>query len=151
MAYHNCDWCSRRFEGSSYTSDDSGCRYCSKRCANEAEGIPFDSWTRSCFITTATCKADNLPDDCHSLTALRAFRDDWMSATAARRALVTQYYALAPQMVERINARPDRDEFYAMLRDRFILPAVARVDVGDANGAETVYTEMMTWLGVQLG
>ena len=52
------------------------------------------------------------PDDCEELTALRGFRDGYMKKTEEGRALVEEYYRIAPEIVKEINASPKRDEYY---------------------------------------
>ena len=44
------------------------------------------------------------PDDGPALTALRAFRDGYMMRTPERRALVAEYYEIAPKLVAAIPA-----------------------------------------------
>ena len=62
-----------------------------------------------CFLTTACCQYKGLPDDCRELTELRAFRDGWLAETEEGRALTAEYYAMAPGIVERIQASPRRE------------------------------------------
>jgi hypothetical protein len=92
------------------------------------------TWRRDngcCFITTATCLALGLEDDCHDLTALRGFRDRVMRASVAGAADVDIYYAIAPAIVAAIDGRPDRLDCYEKIHDIFIAPAVAACDRGD--------------------
>ena len=42
------------------------------------------------------------PDDGPTLTTLRTFRDEYLLATPAGRALVREYYAVAPVIVARV-------------------------------------------------
>ncbi|MFG6443359.1 CFI-box-CTERM domain-containing protein [Roseateles sp. LKC17W] len=49
-----------------------------------------------CYITTAVCKINGLPDDCLELETLRSFRDDVLMHTREGRALVARYYEIAP-------------------------------------------------------
>ena len=52
-----------------------------------------------CFLTTAVVELRGEADGGPTLTALRAFRDGYMTRTADRRALVEEYYAVAPMIV----------------------------------------------------
>ena len=92
------------------------------------------TWRREngcCFITTATCLALGLDDDCHDLTVLRGFRDRVMRASVAGAADVDIYYAIAPEIVAEIDRRPDRVDCYERIYRRFIAPAVEACDRGD--------------------
>jgi hypothetical protein len=65
-----------------------------------------------CFLTTACVQARDLPDDCAELTVLRGFRDGYLSENAERKSMVAEYYEIAPEIVEAIQATPDsRREF----------------------------------------
>ena len=57
-----------------------------------------------CFLTTAVVELRGETEGGPTLTALRAFRDGYMTRTAERRALVEEYYAVAPTIVAAISA-----------------------------------------------
>ena len=57
-----------------------------------------------CFLTTAVTERRGEPDDGPTLTMLREFRDGYMTRTPERRALVEEYYAIAPKLVAAIPA-----------------------------------------------
>lgn len=46
-----------------------------------------------------------LPDDCHELTALRAFRDGYMSAIPGGADDIKEYYRCAPAIVAAIYSK----------------------------------------------
>ena len=100
----------------------------------------------NCFITTAVCEDSGLPDDCRELTVLRAFRDRHMKSSPARLAMLARYYQDAPDVVAKINFSAHRSETYAMLRDRFINPAVQAAESGDDLLAEQLYVDGMNWV-----
>ena len=64
-----------------------------------------------------------------------------MLATPERKALVKQYYAQAPAIVSAIAKRADRAQFYADMRQRFILPAVLAIQVGWNDVAMKLYMD----------
>ena len=70
-----------------------------------------------CFLTTAVMGLRGEPDGGPTLTALRAFRDGYMTRTAERRALVEEYYAIAPKLVAAIPADHDEWERIALAVD----------------------------------
>ncbi|MES2937670.1 MAG: hypothetical protein V4864_08300 [Pseudomonadota bacterium] len=70
---------------------------------------------KKCFLTSACVDFRGLPDDCHELTVLRALRDGWMRAQPQGPALIEEYEAIAPALVDAIDASPERDVFYARI------------------------------------
>jgi hypothetical protein len=73
---------------------------------------PRSSW---CFITTACVRTFNLPDDCHELTVLRKFRDEYMMAVPNGPSMIQEYYRIAPAIVQEIDLLPDPKKIYAGL------------------------------------
>ena len=65
-----------------------------------------------CFLTTACVEYKGLADDCEELTKLRAFRDNYLKTTEEGKAVVEEYYRIAPQIVEKINASAKKAEIY---------------------------------------
>ena len=57
-----------------------------------------------CYLTTACVNARGLPDNCLELTTLRAFRDKVLMSSSVGREVIREYYQVAPQIVERVNA-----------------------------------------------
>lgn len=98
-----------------------------------------------CFITTTVCESRGEADDCPTLQKLRAFRDSYMQETKQRQDLVRLYYDCAPKIVDRINARADRQAFIEYLYCRFIVPACASIDHGLLNDAFNLYTQMIVY------
>jgi hypothetical protein len=97
-----------------------------------------------CFITTAICEIDGLPDDCEELTILRRFRDSFMMADEHKRELVVQYYNIAPDVVKALKKLPDNGKFsFGVLKDNYLLPAIEMVKSGDNEGALKTYTAMV--------
>jgi len=73
-----------------------------------------------CFLTTACVTARGLPDDCEELQVLRTFRDGYLRRLPEGPALIEEYYARAPRIVELISRRDDArriwEEVYQTLR-----------------------------------
>ena len=55
-----------------------------------------------CFLTTAVILTRGEADDGPTLTTLRGFRDGWLAETEEGRALISEYYVLAPGIVSAI-------------------------------------------------
>ncbi|HET6763557.1 MAG TPA: CFI-box-CTERM domain-containing protein, partial [Longimicrobiaceae bacterium] len=92
-----------------------------------------------CFLTTACVEARGLADDCAELTTLRAFRDGYMRAQPAGRAMIEEYYRIAPAIVRRMKASPRYPQEIAALYDRLVAPAVALVQAGRNTEALRLY------------
>lgn len=56
-----------------------------------------------CFITTAVCEFMGKADDCEELTILRRFRDEWLAKQPGGRALIKEYYRVAPLIVKKLK------------------------------------------------
>lgn len=94
-----------------------------------------------CFLTTACVTHAGLPDDCHQLTILREFRDDYVMGLPNGPALVEEYYAVAPTIVQSIMQSPDKA---AVLGRMFgtIQECVSQVESGCAHLAVTSYSQL---------
>ena len=101
-----------------------------------------------CFLTTAIVEKRGEPDDGPTLSALRRFRDGYMTATPERRALVDSYYETAPRIVAAIpEDHADWDRIGARIDE-----AVAAIGDGEDDAAFDVYVAMTErlserWLG----
>lgn len=60
-----------------------------------------------CFITTAACEYQGLPDDCYELMVMRRFRDSVLLTTSEGRKLVSSYYEIAPRILSRLDKNRD--------------------------------------------
>ena len=101
-----------------------------------------------CFLTTAVAERRGEPDDGPALTALRAFRDGYMARTAERRALVAEYYAVAPAIVAAVP--PDHADWERIAGA--VDAAVAAIAAGDDDEAFGIYAALVRrlkadWLG----
>jgi hypothetical protein len=96
-----------------------------------------------CFISTAICRAEHLPDDCHELSILRKFRDDYVLLSTEGQNLVRRYYSIAPGIVGRIDARSDSSEIYFILRWHFIDPILSFIENLYYGKATAHYIEMV--------
>ncbi|MCR4734504.1 MAG: hypothetical protein K5829_05825 [Treponema sp.] len=145
-----CTWCGRSMEKPAYYwSNIFGTRkyFCSQKCAYEwadAEGIDHSnvSQVSDCFITTATCKSRNLPDDCHELTVLRMFRDTYMKTDEKMSKEVEEYYLKAPLICKKIDELENSSELYEEIYQKYIKPAVAAVEAGENDKAHDIYSTM---------
>lgn len=93
-----------------------------------------------CFITTAVCELHGKPDDCHELTVLRKFRDEYMIPNYPDE--ITQYYTEAPAIVDTIRSLPLGNSIFESFRLVYIEPAVAAIEAGDNEKARRIYSEL---------
>ena len=146
-AEHECYNCGRYIlSGDKYIEEKlgDGHNFCSLRCFREyADMNPKDSSVGSCFITTATCKSKNLPDDCHELTTLRSFRDTFMKKNPEMKAEVEEYYKIAPVICATINKLENSDEIYDSIRNLYLNDAVKAVDKQELQKAHDIYKKMV--------
>ena len=95
-----------------------------------------DGW---CFLTTACTEARGLPDDCHELQVLRCFRDGYVAGLDGGRALISEFYRIAPTILRRIAARPDAARVYDALYRNLVSRSVAQIEAGQFAAAFSTY------------
>ncbi len=104
-----------------------------------------------CYITTAVCEAFGKPDDCYELTKLREFRDYRLVAMDGGRELIDEYYRTAPELVRRIEARPDRKKIYEILLHDYIEPCINMIEYGLYESCRHKYVEMVNYVKALVG
>ena len=118
---------------------------CNDRCnyweeANEVSG-------GGCFLTTACCQYKGLPDNCYELETLRRFRDEVLFEKEEGIQLVKEYYRIAPGLVKKIEAMPDKErtEILENIYQK-ILQVLNKIKSGDNEGAIARYYSMVCWV-----
>lgn len=96
-----------------------------------------------CFITTAVCESMGQSDDCYELESLRAYRDGYLLKTEEGKALVEEYYDLAPAIVWVIDMHRDREKIYEDLYHSRLLPCIRCIEKGDNETCRDLYTDMV--------
>ena len=101
-----------------------------------------------CFITTAVMKhmSGEFDDNCEELTILRNFRDTYLAAQPGGPALIKEYYATAPAIVEKVSEREDSGQVWKILHRNYISKAVAQIKEGKDVEAFDTYVNMIDWL-----
>ncbi len=92
-----------------------------------------------CFLTTAVVEMRGEADDGPTLATLRKFRDGWLAETDEGRALIAEYYLVAPRIVEAI---PEGHEDWSWIADR-VDAARAAILAGDNPAALAIYADMV--------
>ena len=103
-----------------------------------------------CFITTAVCQTMNKPDNCYELNAFRRFRDEYMSRTNQGKALIEEYYKIAPAIVAYLNLCTDYRLRYQLLWTNYLLPCLKSIEEGKYAECERSYTRMVSVLKEEL-
>ncbi len=96
-----------------------------------------------CFITAAACIHAGEGDDSSCLDDVRYFRDTYMQGTGDRRALVKEYYRIAPAIVDAIDAESDSAAEYERIRAEYLDRAVECIRRSDNESAEQIYVAMV--------
>lgn len=96
----------------------------------------------SCFLTTACVAYMKKPDDCEELTVLRSFRDGYMLTNKEGKALVDEYYTIAPVIVEKLMASEHADAYFKDIYQT-ILKCVQLIKSGENEQAIDVYKQMV--------
>lgn len=118
----------------------------SKNYSRRSETYNYSGGGGLCFITTAVCKSFDKPDDCYELTAFRAFRDNYLRSRAGGAELIRRYYAIAPEIVRRIDASVDPARIYRGIWDTYLAPCLAAIESGDNEACLERYQDMVLTL-----
>lgn len=97
-----------------------------------------DSGT-GCFITTACVQAKGLNDDAYELNILRTFRDQYIKNLPEGNQVISEYYRVAPQIVEAINETHSVNEIYSMLYDTLVARSLQLIQLGKKHEAYLNY------------
>lgn len=95
-----------------------------------------------CFLTSACVAYMKKPDDCEELTVLRNFRDGYMAKTEEGKALIEEYYAVAPAIVQKIESSNKADEYYKDIYQT-VLRCIEAIRSGENETAVALYKQMV--------
>jgi hypothetical protein len=104
-----------------------------------------------CFITTAVCDSMDKEDDCYELVRFRCFRDTYMQLTPERKALVEEYYKIAPVIVALINTEYGTEEKYRAIWQKYLLPCLKDIEKDRLSDCEIRYIHMIEELKNEYG
>ncbi len=97
-----------------------------------------------CFITTATLTSLGKSDNCAELEAFRNFRDKWLLLQPDGTQLISEYYAIAPQIVAKIDLSPDRINIYRDLWANHLKPCLNLLTEGRFVDVKILYQGVIT-------
>jgi len=95
---------------------------------------------KGCFLTTACVDFMGKTDDCEELQALRAFRDGYMQTQPEGQALITEYYHIAPGIVDTIADCDNADHIYLDLYERLVCNSIVLIKAGQEEEAMKNYS-----------
>lgn len=96
-----------------------------------------------CYITTAVCEGLGKGADCAELRLLKDYRDRYMEATPEGRAMVEEYYDIAPTIVKRIEKEADSREIYLGLYRDYIVPCIHMIQDRQYEECRDTYQDMV--------
>lgn len=106
--------------------------------------------SKLCYITTAVCESLHKPDDCYELTVLRDYRDEYLLKEGSEgKAIVDEYYNIAPSIVKHINKQKDADAIYQQLWEEYLSPCISFIEEGKNEACKEVYSNMVRSLQEQ--
>ena len=92
-----------------------------------------------CFLTSACVEAEGLPDNCHELSVLRRFREEYLRKIPGGPDEIAEYYFVAPQIVEAIKLRKDALDVFKSIYTEVIKPCVEMIERGENDKAHKLY------------
>lgn len=92
-----------------------------------------------CFLTSACVEAEGLPDNCHELSVLRRFREEYLRKIPGGPDEIAEYYFVAPQIVEAIKLRKDALDIFKSIYTEVIKPCVEMIERGENDKAHKLY------------
>ena len=104
---------------------------------------------RFCFITTAVCRALQKGDDCEELMVMRRFRDDARVADPLLQEMIGEYYRVAPEIIQRIQASGQADAVYQQLWTDELCPVLHNLHHHEYRQAALGYIAMVERLSHQ--
>ncbi len=96
-----------------------------------------------CYITTAVCKSLGKGQDCRELQILKDYRDQYLEQTPEGRAMVEEYYDVAPTLVKRMDRQEGRDRLYQELYQEYVEPCLEDIEAGRYEACRQRYQEMV--------
>lgn len=96
-----------------------------------------------CYITTATCLALSKSDDCFELSAIRHFRDNWLSKQKNGIEIINDYYRIAPMIVEKINKKNNNVKIYKEIWEVYLKLFFELIISENNEKAKVVYLRMV--------
>lgn len=112
-------------------------------------GCPFYSFRiekEGCFLTTAMCNILGKEDDCYELETLRKFRDNILKKTSYGKAIVEEYYKIAPGISVKLINHNDKESIALYMNNHYIIPIIVLINHKNYDSAINMYIEMVEYI-----
>lgn len=96
-----------------------------------------------CYVTTAVCRNLDKGEDCEELRLIKDFRDSYLSSTKEGRALIEEYYDIAPTLVKRIDKDIEAQAKYLWLWNTYLAPCIGYIKAGLQEDCKETYCDMI--------
>ncbi len=96
-----------------------------------------------CYITTAVCEYQKKADNCRELTTLRNYRDQYLMRSEEGRAMVEEYYEIAPVLVLSIGMQKDPGKIYEEICQDYLRPCVEYAEKEENEKCRDLYADMV--------
>lgn len=114
--------------------------------ASDYDSIVQGFKRKLCYVTTAVCQNLNRGEDCEELRLIKDFRDNYLSSTREGRALIEEYYDIAPTLVKRIAKDAGAQAKYVWLWNNYLAPCVSYIKAGLQENCKETYCNMIEML-----
>lgn len=118
----------------------------SKDAYDSGHSSSSDKGSGGCFITTATLVSIGKPDNCDELNTFRNFRDNWLANQSDGQKLISEYYSIAPRIVEAINSQNDSNKIYNNIWNESLVHCFNFIKNKSNKEAKVVYCDIVAKL-----
>ncbi|MBQ6282519.1 MAG: hypothetical protein IJK66_03160 [Bacilli bacterium] len=131
-------------------------RYGEYYCTKEREYVSGDDYTcrdfePNFYVMTAYCKIKKLPYNCDEMISLIALRDKYMVEDLKGRPFLEEYEIIGPILAVRLQADMYRSDIVRSMEEDYIHPAMEMMLMGDFDGAQESYIQMVEMLKIRYG
>ena len=142
----DCTWLDK------YDKDKYGDFYCpQKRKYVGADDYTCSDFEPNFYVMTAYCKINKLPYNCDEMISLIALRDKYMMEDIKGRPFLEEYESIGPILAIRLETDMYRSDVVKTMKEEYIFPAMEMMLMGDFDGAQESYMEMVEMLKVRYG
>lgn len=115
-----------------------------------AEKVNAESYSSGgCYITTATCKWFGKSDDCYELTKFREYRDNILLNEPDGKAIIDEYYKVAPKIVSNIEKTGQSKEIYWKIWNEYLKKCLQYIENKEYAKCKVLYIAMVNKMKMQ--
>lgn len=102
-----------------------------------------------CYITTATCKWLRKADDCYELRKFREYRDNILLNEPDGKAIIAEYYKVAPKIVNNIEKSEQSEEIYWKIWNEYLKKCLHYIENKEYEKCKGLYITMVNRIKIQ--